>query len=209
MISRREFIKLFGISAAGVISGITTSKILNGSSEHHQYICGFIPDDKMILSYLRNYVSNKTGYSSNLILTKIDYTGIRANIISGNENWNIQSLSEIDYHLLSLREKILDKDANLYFEADLSEKSFTDLIFPKEKKIVIRNNKGILEVIELNKNYNDISIHGEQGVTEIKIKNNFVSVVKSSCKHKLCMNQHYSNNIICVPNKVTVKREYV
>ena len=75
------------------------------------------------------------------------------------------------------------------------------------KKVIVENEKGIVEEISLDKNYKNIFVDGVQSKTGLEINNSFVRVHTSSCRHEICKRSIARNSgdiIACAPNKVLV-----
>ena len=72
------------------------------------------------------------------------------------------------------------------------------------QEVIFENNGKIVESIPLSKNYHCIDIPGELGNTQFRIKNGGISVVHSSCKHRLCekMGEIHRGKIVCAPNRI-------
>ncbi len=76
----------------------------------------------------------------------------------------------------------------------------------EKNTIVIKSDGQLVDVLDVSKNYRDIIIRGPQGNTHLSIQDGKVSVVKASCKHKLCQKQGpvTEGNLICAPNRLIV-----
>jgi hypothetical protein len=72
------------------------------------------------------------------------------------------------------------------------------------KEVTFEYNGKIVESIPLNKKYDCIDIPGDLGNTCFRIKNGGMSVVHSSCAHRLCekMGEIHRGKIVCAPNRI-------
>lgn len=50
-------------------------------------------------------------------------------------------------------------------------------------------------------------VEGLLGFTTFEIKNQSVRILDSTCPNKTCVSQSWSNQIVCLPNKVSIKIE--
>ncbi len=55
------------------------------------------------------------------------------------------------------------------------------------------------------KNDGIYNFEGKIGITTVEVKNGKAKIIDSACPNKTCVNQGYSNTIVCLPNKVIVK----
>ncbi len=57
------------------------------------------------------------------------------------------------------------------------------------------------------KNDGIYNFEGKIGITTVEVKNSKARIIDSACPNKTCVNQGYSNTIVCLPNKIIVKIE--
>lgn len=229
MITRRAFIKTLGVASVGVAAGITAKNIFSHSTESF-HLYGFIPNDNDIIRSLSLYIKEITGYRD--VILQGDYRNILANyfnlksesalkinikiihhncysdIMRGDTFKSVYSLSGFDPKLLKIRESISGKKADLFFSAELQNKSLLD-IYNTKKKFIIENHKGIYDEIDFNKAYKLIDIPGLHGMTSVEIKNGLLNIIKASCRNKLCMKMNdnllHGGIAACVPNKILIR----
>jgi hypothetical protein len=94
-----------------------------------------------------------------------------------------------------------------YKENDL----FSSLFKANDKIVVIENEKGIVDKVDINKSYKNILIDGPQGNTALQISDGLAHVHKSTCRHSICTKAGFISEIgsiiACAPNKVLIKIE--
>ncbi len=79
--------------------------------------------------------------------------------------------------------------------------------------VVLENEKGIVDKINLSKSYKNILIDGPQGKTALQISDGLAHVHKSTCRHSLCTKAGFISKagsiIACAPNKVLIRIDTV
>lgn len=241
MISRRNFLKVAGLSTVALGAGFTTGKMIGRKSEYFA-LHGFIPADEKIISQLVAAFKNKVKSNSSPVVIadaqvgdvikrfdvlcrnnsftgygKITYRLQKINkqtdadILVSDANNSIYSLNDLDYGLSNIRTNLRNKKADYIFTAEYNETDLLSSIFRTNKKeIVIENQKGLVDRIDLENNYKNILIDGYQGKTGLKIENGIAKVHTSSCRHEICKHSiagSVGSIIACAPNKVLVKVE--
>ncbi|MGQ9644271.1 MAG: NusG domain II-containing protein [Ignavibacterium sp.] len=240
MFSRRNFLKIAGLTIVALGAGYTTGKFTGNSKKVNYTLHGFIPADENVISELVSSFKNKVKSNTNPLIFsdskigevvmqlhsqsstnsfsekgKIVYRVKRLNkkvdsdiIISDSEN-PIYSIDDWNYSFSKLRSKIKNRKADYLFTAEYKEEDFISLLFKSNKKeIVIENEKGLVDKISLDKNYQNIWIDGPQGKTGLRIENGIAQVHTSTCRHGICKHSIASevgNIIACAPNKVLIK----
>lgn len=235
--NRRSFIKISGIGAAALAAGFGTSKIFDTNVINNFRLYGFIPSSEEILSDLLLLIKQKSpknisviSNDKNLINISDDFSG---NVFSGAMlELNIQKInSPVQSDLMigssdkiifnpeenffasftRLREKIRNKKACYFFTAEIKKQNiFNDLFNSQKKYAVIENPKGIIDKIDLSKNYKSVFVSGSIGGIDLRIVNGLTHVTGSSCRHKLCQEisaKSPGDVIACVPNKLIIKVE--
>ena len=237
MISRRNFLKLAGLSTLAVGAGYTTGKLTGNSRSVYYSIHGFIPEDELVINNLVTAFRQKIKSNSKPIIiadskfgemiTKTDLQlrnsnfqnngtiiyrlkrltkKVDADLIVSDANNPIYSLDDFNFTILNLRNNLKGRSADYLFTAEYNEVDILSSIFGSNKKeVVIENEKGLVEKFSLDKNFENILVDGPQGKTGIKIKNGFVRVHSSTCRHKICKQtfaQEVGNIIACAPNKI-------
>jgi hypothetical protein len=134
---------------------------------------------------------------------------VDSDIIFSDGNTSVYSIDELNISLFNLRNKLKNKKADYLFTAEYTETNFLSSILRSDKKeVVIENEKGLVEKIPLDKNYQNILVDGPLGKTGLKIENGIVRVHSSSCKNGICKHSiagSAGNIIACAPNKILVR----
>jgi len=242
MISRRNFLKIAGLSTVAIGAGFTTGKLIGNKKSVYFAVHGFIPADEQIISQLVAGFKNKVRSNADPVViadTKIGEVITRFDsqlrnkafsnsgnityrlkrldnqidsdiIISDTEN-PVYSLNDLSYGFSNIRTNIKNKKASYIFSAEYNERDFLSSILNSNKKeVLIKNEKGLVERISLDKNYRNILIDGPLGKTGLKIENGIARVHTSTCRHGICkcsIASSVGNIIACAPNKVLVKIE--
>jgi len=242
MISRRNFLKIAGLTSVALGAGYTTGKLTGNSNSVNYTVHGFIPADEQIISQLVSAFKNKVKSNTNPaviadskigeVINRLDLQNrnssfsnsgtityrlkrldkqIDSDIIISDDNNSVYSLNDLNYSLANLRSELKNRKAEFFFTAEYKETDLLSSLFKSNKKeIVIENEKGLVERISLDRNYNNILIDGPQGKTGLKIENGIAQVHTSTCRHEICKHSIASaagNIIACAPNKALVKIE--
>lgn len=240
MISRRNFLKIAGLSTVAVGAGFTAGKLIGTKKSVYYAVHGFIPADEQVISQLVAAFKNKIKCNSNPIVIADSKIGevinrfdmqcrnnsfsnngnityrlkrldkqVDSDIIISDDNNSVYSLNDLYYSLANLRSELKNRKAEFFFTAEYKETDLLSSLFKSNKKeIVIENEKGLVDRISLDRNYNNILIDGPQGKTGLKIENGIAQVHTSTCRHEICKHSIASaagNIIACAPNKVLIK----
>ncbi len=134
---------------------------------------------------------------------------VDSDIIISDASNSLYSLDDFNTSLFELRKKIRETKADYLFTAEYrNDNLFSTLLKSNKKELVIENEKGIVDIIPLEKNYNNIIINGVQGRTGLIIQNGIARVNTSSCRNGICKHSlaaERGNIIACAPNKVLIK----
>lgn len=134
---------------------------------------------------------------------------VDSDIIFSDGNNSVYSIDDLNISLFNLRNELINKKADYLFTAEYTETNFLSSILRSNKKeVVIENEKGLVDKISLNKNYQSFLVDGPFGKTGLKIENGIVRVHSSSCKNGICKHSIASsagNIIACAPNKILVR----
>lgn len=134
---------------------------------------------------------------------------IDSDIILSDDSNSVYSIDDLNISFFNIRRNIKGKRAEYLFTAEYGEEDLITSIFKSDKKeIVIKNEKGLVDRIPLDRNYKNILIEGLQGKTGLKIENGFAQVHTSTCRHGICKHSiagEVGNIIACAPNKVIIK----
>lgn len=240
MISRRNFLKIAGLSTVAIGAGFTTGKLTSNSKSIYYGLHGFIPADELVINNLVTAFKNKVKSNSHPIVISDSKIGELINhfdLKSRKENFSnsgsityklkrlnnqvysdiivsdgtnaIYSVDDFNTTLSNIRTSIKNRKAQYFFTAEYNETDLISSIFNSNKKeIVIENEKGLVDRIQMDKNYKNILIDGPQGKTGLKIENGIAQVHTATCRHGICKHSiasGFGNIIACAPNKVLVK----
>lgn len=240
MISRRNFLKIAGLSTVAVGAGFTTGKLIGTKKSVYYAVHGFIPADEQIINKLVSAFKNKIKSNTNPVvitdskigevINRIDLQNrnksfsnsgnisyrlkrlekqVDSDIIISDDNNSVYSLNDLNHSLTELRSELKNRKAGFFFTAEYKETDLLSSLFNFDKReIEIENEKGLVDRISLDKNYNNILIDGPQGKTGLKIQNGIAQVHTSTCRHEICKQSVASapgNIIACAPNKVLIK----
>lgn len=134
---------------------------------------------------------------------------INADIVVSDNSKSIYSIDDMNFSFYEIRKNIFNQKAELMFTAEYKEEEpFWSLINSKKKEIIIENEKGLFDIIPLEKNYSNITINGPLGKTSLRIENGLAHIHSSSCRNGIC--KHWiacevGDIIACAPNKILVK----
>jgi hypothetical protein len=241
MISRRSFLHLSGLAAAALSAGYGTRTVVNSGKEEFFTVNGFIPADDNIVKSLVSSFQCKVHSGAPVILAEERWHKIIsqafpcASSLASNTTISIVKLSEnvssdilicdntnkifnpeTDFNRMftEIRSKIKNRNAEYIFTAEYRERDLFSRIFnTKEKVVVVENEKGIVERINLSNSYKNIVVQGLQGNTGVAIENGFVHIHTASCKNQICRHSGFISEpgslIACAPNKALVRIETV
>jgi hypothetical protein len=240
MISRRSFLKLSGLAAAALGTGYGAGKIVNSEKEEFFTVYGLIPADEYVVNLLvssfqkkvkisnteilvdekwRKIISQDLPYSSSSNNTTISIVKMNGNIssdilISDNTNKIFNPETDFNRMFTEIRSKIKDRKAEYMFTADYREKSLISRVFnTHEKVVVVENEKGIVDRINLNNSYKNIIVNGSQGKNSLAIQNGLVHIHTASCKNQICRYSGFISEpgkiIACASNKLLIRIEAV
>lgn len=240
MISRRNFLKIAGLSTVAVGAGFTTGKLIGTKKSVYYAVHGFIPADEQIISQLVSAFKNKIKSNTNPVIISDSKIGeainrmdlqsrnssfsnsgnityrlkrldkqVDSDIILSDDNNSVYSLNDLNHSLTSLRSELKNRKAEFFFTAEYKETDLLSSLFNSNKKeIVIENERGLVDRISLDKDYNNILVDGPQGKTGLKIENGIAQVHTSTCRHEICKHSVVSasgNIIACAPNRVLIQ----
>lgn len=121
MISRRNFMKLAGLSTLAVGSGYLTGKLTQSSKPVYYSIHGFIPEDEAVLSSILAAFKNKVKSSSEaIVLSDSKFGEVLARLDREYNSSNYLNKGKITYTLRKLGKQIdsdiiiSDKDNSIY-----------------------------------------------------------------------------------------------
>ena len=242
MISRRSFLKVSGLAAVALGTGFGTNKLIHSRNSKYFGVHGFIPGDENIVKLLVKSFNDKTGFSdapvifadakwANIIRDKyklnsgsdgrvtfrmIKINGIADSDILITDNNNVVYNPDNDFNsaFIKIRTNIQNRKADYLFSAQFKKDDLlSSFLKSGEKLAVIENEKGIIDRIDLTRNYKNIVIDGKLGKTGISVNNGFVNVHTSSCRNQICKESGFISEpgqlIACAPNKIVIRVEAV
>ncbi|MBN1634313.1 MAG: NusG domain II-containing protein [Ignavibacteria bacterium] len=134
---------------------------------------------------------------------------LTGDILLRNNHLVLSPEKDFNNTLNILRSRLKDTKAEFFFSADIYENNFIGGLLNKNKTLIIENEKGIFDEINLAGKTRDIVIPGNCGNMIITAGNEFAHVKKSSCRNKLCEHSgciSSSNPVIsCAPNKIILR----
>ena len=148
--------------------------------------------------------SGKVVYRIKRLNQKVD-----SDIILNDGSNSIYSVDDFNYSFAEIRNSLKNRKAELLFTAEFrNENLFSKIFNSGSRELVIENEKGIVDRLNLNSKYNNIQIDGSIGKTSLRIDNGIAIVNSSACKNGICKHSIASevgNIIACAPNKVLIK----
>lgn len=242
MLNRRLFLKSIGLGAAAIGAGFGTGKLFTGSSSKRFAMHGFLPANEKVIggllaafnrkagsrsvtifadSKLKSFIENRySGFNNSSNKGNVVIRAIRLDkpvmsdiLLSDSDTPIYDPESDFNVTFDRVRSSVRNSKADYFFSIEYKEEDLLSFLSSKEKKIVIENHKGIVDVIKMKSNYSSISIDGVQGKTTLQLTGNGAHVHSSACKHQLCKMSGYASApgdvIACAPNKVIVRVETV
>lgn len=214
MISRRDFLKLAGLSTFAYTAGIKFGKIVTNSKTAGFHLTAFLPDEESYLNYIYYKVLEKVKKQiPNEIFEKLAHKNFESNYKDG---LLISHNGEIDFilqrndfpfncdiffkddlnsiytpdelsDLFFIRDDIRNKKAKVKFVCSFyPEKNFQKLS-EGNRKIVIETGNKIWDEIPIKSNYQNIEVKGSIGVVNVSIEDENILIKSSSCRNKLCV----------------------
>ncbi|HEX9251750.1 MAG TPA: NusG domain II-containing protein [Ignavibacteriaceae bacterium] len=126
MISRRNFLKIAGLSSVALGAGFTAGKLVGNKKSVYFAVHGFIPADEQVIANLVTAFKNKTKCNSNPVIvskTKIGETINRFDLNARKENF--KNSGSVTYRIQRL-DKQIDSDL-IVSDANNSVYSLNDL----------------------------------------------------------------------------------
>lgn len=162
----------------------------------------------------RNSMSNSDNGTISIRLTELERE-VNGDILLSDGSTPVYNPAE-DFtgSFIWLRKSLRNTKAQYFISIEYREKDFfTSLFNTKEMVVVLENEKGIVDKINLSKSYKNILIDGPQGKTALQISDGLAHVHKSTCRHSLCTKAGFISKagsiIACAPNKVLIRIDTV
>lgn len=231
MISRREFLKLAGISTFTFFAGRKLASLVNQNSNELTLI-SFLPNDHNLISLVVDKFVKKINSNLNVneLISQINADFMKDNIIKYGNFLFIKERLDADFNsdilisdnvysiydpmyspdLFNLRSELRNRKAQIKLSCYYNNPNLLNQIFmPTEKKLQVVNQHGIFDEIPLSRDYSRIMLKGNQGKLEFSIKDGVVRVINSSCRNKHCVNSglisQQNQNLACAPNKILLR----
>ncbi len=177
MLSRRNFLKLAGLSSFAVAAGYTTGKLSNVKNKEYFVIHGFIPADENVIVSLVSSFRNKIKSNAEPIIISDNKIGevINRNYLKSS-NCSYSNYGKVVYRIKRLNEKvdsdiIISDGANSVYALDDFNISLFDLrksIRDKKADLLFtaefRNENLISSLLSSNKK--EIVIENEKGIVD-------------------------------------------
>lgn len=237
MLSRRSFLKIAGLGTIAMGSGFGIGSLVSKQGNGNLIsMCGFIPSERALVENVfetfskhinPESISSVNVYGNNLLapVVKNAISGNTKNMLFGGTQVNINIMridgkrsgdimlmnnhlvlspeNDFDRILSGLRSKLKESEAEYFFTADIAGKT------KGRNVLVIENEKGIADEIELSRKKSEITVAGNCGNMKIVAGENTAYVKEASCRNKLCKHSGFigtSNPLIaCAPNKIVLR----
>jgi hypothetical protein len=189
MISRRNFLKIAGLSSVALGAGFTAGKLVGNKKSVYFAVHGFIPADEQVIANLVTSFKNKVKSNSNPVIvssTKIGEAIARFDLNARKENF--YNNGSITYRIQRL-DKSVDSDI-IVSDANNSVYSLNDLNSSFENiRSGLKNRKADLlftaEYKEtdflsslLNSDRKEVVIENEKGIVDrISVNNNYKNIL--------------------------------
>jgi len=148
-----------------------------------------------------------SGISANVRVSGISSSTI-SDILIRKEGRVLSPEYNYDSMLSGLRKELKQKEASYFFTAEISKKSFLTGLLESPGKLIIENNSGIIDEIDLDRKESEIIIAGDCGNTVVSFGRNSAHVKSASCRNKICQHNQISaiNPVIaCAPNGLILR----
>lgn len=216
MISRRDFLKLAGLSTIAYTAGIQFGKIVTKSEPVGFHLTAFLPDDETYLNYIYYKVLEKVKKQiPDEIFERLAQKKFESNykdgwLFSHNEKIdivlqrnefpfncdiffkdNVNSIYTPDElsDLFFIRDDIRNKKAKVKFVCSFYPEKTSQKLSERSRKIVIETGNKIWDEIPIKSNYQNIEVKGSIGVVNVSIEDESILIKNSSCRNKLCVHQ--------------------
>jgi hypothetical protein len=235
MLSRRDFLKISGLTTAAAAAGFGTGKLFGSTETNLLRVQAFIPDvssasaltgiisenvGRVIVEgddawkdiITKAFNGNSSGDNTLVIRVEKIKNGLPGDILISNKSIYNPDL-DFNGRLLQLRSELKNKEANYLYTAYYNNDSLiSSLLSSGTNTVMIEDEKGIYDQIRLSGN-KELYINGPSGKTGITIRDNMVRVHSSCCRNGLCLHSgaiyKRGEMIACAPNKVLVRIERV
>jgi len=234
--TRRGFLKLAGLAAAGLVTGYAAGKWKFGPVRRSLVLQAFLPENEDLIFELAQNFWRLTGGPGRLRLTSdqrwvqvLQAAAPQFSLSGGSSTVQISHLNqpvaadillsdphtsvfdpeaEFPASMTAFRQKISTLPANLGLNIGFSEQGWHT---PGKVVAMVRGQNGLLERIPMERNYDDIQLDGPIGKTHLRLVDGQIWVQKSSCRHKLCQLSSRigqpGERCACAPNRLMIEIE--
>lgn len=191
--------KVFG-TYAGFLKNSINSVSVNGAGVYSE----------TIKNAIGNPLSGSLFTSRHLTinLTKVNGS-FCSDLLISNNNYILTPETSFNSMIKELRNKLKDTKADLMFSAEVHESTLFSNAFSNKGFLLVENEKGIFDKINLNRKQSDIIVPGNCGNTIITVGDNTAFIKTASCKNRLCQHSGLINttnsSIACAPNKILLR----
>jgi hypothetical protein len=238
MLSRRDFLKISGLTTAAAVSGYGAGKIFGSGETNSLRVQAFVPDVSSAAE-LTGLISRDAG--SLTIKAGSDWKNSIENVFNqnrtsagkGNLVVEIEKLKNttngdlllsdrriynpsVDFNssLNKLRTELKENKASYLYTAYYNNSGLLgSLLNSGTNYVVIENEDGLYDRIKLSGRSSELLVKGPSGKTGIMIENSLVHISSSCCRNGLCSKTgriHSAGQMIaCAPNRIIVRIERV
>jgi len=231
MISRREFLKITGLSTFAFFAGRNLASFINQESNELTLI-SFLPENESLIKSVvekfikRTKVNLNIDEALNFIINRLTKENLAKidNFFITKEKLNSQFYSDILIsnnvysvynpnsfpEFFDFRQELKSYKAEIKLTCFYTESNLIDHLFkPSHKTLQILNHQGLYDTIRLDKNFSTIVVNGNYGKLELSVKDRLVRVTNSNCRNKHCVNSGLISQpnqaIACAPNKILLR----
>jgi hypothetical protein len=239
MLSRRDFLKISGLTTVAAATGFGAGKLLGNTSLNSFRVQAYIPDaqsasdltkiirgnaGKLIVSGetgWENFISEAFYHEKNngigkmiVKIERINHTVPGDILFSDSKTIIYNPENDFNGRLIQLRSDLKNKNSNYRYTAYFNNETLLNsLLKSGENIVIIENENGIYDQVKLSGSAKELFINGPSGKTGITIKDNSVHIHSSCCRNGLCRESvaiiNSGDMIACAPNKVIVRIEKV
>jgi hypothetical protein len=213
MLSRRDFLKISGLTTLAAASGFGAGKIFGSIENISLKVQAFLPDmssaselvkiisgdagsivvkgDEAWKRFLtESFASVSSGSKSGNLIVEVEKLKHSAagDILFSDMKKNIYNPeTDFDLHMRRLRSEVKKQNALYGFSAFYNNDNLlSSLIKSGTSTVIIEDENGIYDQIKLSGSGKEIFIKGPSGKTGISISNNSVHISSSCCRNSLC-----------------------
>lgn len=208
---RRDFLKISGFAAAGLIAASSIRSFAKGTENDIQFsIEAFVSDADKAVSRIERFIKNNIRTSHTIRYSEYPYSAaVNGDIVFILNNRLVDVVNPKDalaYEISEIRRTLSLPE---YIENPVRIRVYTENSAPLKKVFVARQGKVISE-LPLNSN-EEYTYFGKSGKLVLKSNDNTFSVKSSECKHQICSRmgkvEKAGDYIACIPNEIQIFSE--